>query len=147
MFPLLAIHGTKVISPIKAKAPAPAGETRRHSFTDEQDDEDDSFTAIPGATTGGGFGAVDSTVSVSNPAGTASAARRASSSENGNRPGTADAAGAVASAEIDQLERLVTMGDGEHDVYTCHCWGLDGTLWAVNEPGRLVSTRNIPLIA
>lgn len=57
-----------------------------------------------------------------------------------SRPGTTDAAGAVAAAERVQLESLVTMGDGTHDSFTCHCWGLESTLWAVNEPGQLVRT-------
>lgn len=63
------------------------------------------------------------------------------STAEGSRPETADAAGAVAAAEIVQLESLVTMGDGKHDVFTCHCWGLEGTLWAANEPGQLVRMR------
>ena len=67
----------------------------------------------------------------------ASLARRLSTAE-GSRPETADAAGAVAAAEMVQLESLVTMGDGKHDVFTCHCWGLEGTIWAANEPGQLV---------
>lgn len=78
--------------------------------------------------------------------GSTSHTRRASTAE-GSRPETADAAGAVAAAEIVQLESLVTMGDGKHDAFTCHCWGLEGTLWAVNEPGQLVrvwlSRRNM----
>lgn len=69
--------------------------------------------------------------------GAASAPSR-SPTADGSRPETADAAGAVAAAEIVQLESLVTMGDGKHDYFTCHCWGLEGTLWAINEPGQLV---------
>ena len=75
----------------------------------------------------------------------ASLARRLSTAE-GSRPKTADAAGAVAAAEMVQLESLVTMGDGKHDVFTCHCWGLEGTLWAANEPGQLVRTRWLRLV-
>lgn len=71
----------------------------------------------------------------------ASLARRLSTAEGSSRPETADAAGAVAAAEMVQLESLVTMGDGKHDVFTCHCWGLESTLWAANEPGQLVRTR------
>lgn len=128
----------KVISPIKAKVPAPAGKNKRRSLTDDDDLEDDVANVAAG--TAGNTDvpeAIDSVVPPAAPTDVATACA-SHSPEVPSKPKTADAAGAVAAAEIFQLESLVTMGDGKQDAYTCHCWGLEGTLWAVNEPGQLV---------
>lgn len=134
-----SMPGIKVISPTKAKAPTPAGKGRRRSFTDDEDIEDGVGNVIAGGSTADIPEEIDSAGVP--PLGPDSSTCRANSSDMTSRPETADAAGAVAAAEIFQLESLVTMGDGKHDAYTCHCWGLEGTLWAVNEPGQLVSVE------
>lgn len=126
----------KVISPIKAKVPTPVG--KRRSFTDDDDLEDDFANVAAGAASNADVPeAIDSVVPPAAPTDVATACTN-HAPEVPSRPKTADAAGAVAAAEIFQLESLVTMGDGKQDAYTCHCWGLEGTLWAVNEPGQLV---------
>lgn len=131
-----ANHCAKVISPTKAKAPVPPGKGKRHPFADDEDGEDEGVVA-QGATTKANA-VVPSAGDVAAPSALLSPVRRASASE-ASRPEPADMAGAVAAAEIVQLESVATMGDGKHDAFTCHCWGLEGTLWAVNEPGQLVS--------
>lgn len=128
----------QVISPIKATAPAPPGKGRRHLLGEDDDTEDDG-AAMPGTAAVGQLPRTNQ-VGVNGEAILAApvALARCPSTGEGNRPDTAEAAGAVAAAEIIQLENVVTMGDGKHDAFTCHCWGLEGTLWAVNEPGQLV---------
>ncbi|CAM9947612.1 unnamed protein product [Ectocarpus sp. 12 AP-2014] len=130
-----------VISPTKAKAPAPRGRGKRNPLGEEDDIEvDDVITdqnAIGTADRVNSTGGSDQPLpdAASAPA-DASASRSPCSSES-SQPETGDAAGAVAAAEIFHLENLVTMGDGKHDSFTCHCWGLESTIWAVNEPGQL----------
>lgn len=121
----------QVISPTKARAPAPPGKSKRALLEEEGETVTEGVTADPNTISG---------VKRVSSAGIASrtAPGAALAATEGSRPETADAAGAVAAAEIFQLESLVTMGDWKHDVFTCHCWGLEGTLWAANEPGQLV---------
>ncbi|CAM9308631.1 unnamed protein product [Ectocarpus sp. 4 AP-2014] len=130
-----------VISPTKAKAPAPRGRGKRNLLGEADDIEVNDVNADQNA-----IGTVDRVKSTgasdqplpdaANAPAEASASRSPSSSES-SQPETGDTAGAVAAAEIFHLENLVTMGDGKHDSFTCHCWGLESTLWAVNEPGQL----------
>ncbi|CAM9277675.1 unnamed protein product, partial [Laminaria digitata] len=125
-----------VISPTKARAPSPQGKSKRNPPGDDdgiaRDDASAGLNAAAGTADQGISAAVEDQSSAA-----ASLARRLSTAEGSSRPETADAAGAVAAAEMVQLESLVTMGDGKHDVFTCHCWGLESTLWAANEPGQL----------
>ncbi|CAN0362423.1 unnamed protein product [Pylaiella littoralis] len=130
-----------VISPTKARAPAPPGRGKRNLFGEEDHPESDDIFTDPntlGTAENVGSTSVDGQAlpGAAHTRGAASAPSR-SPTADGSRPETADAAGAVAAAEIVQLESLVTMGDGKHDYFTCHCWGLEGTLWAINEPGQL----------
>ncbi|CAM9713579.1 unnamed protein product, partial [Phaeothamnion confervicola] len=50
----------------------------------------------------------------------------------------ADDAAAAAADEVLELEKVVSTGDGRHERFTCHCWGLDDVLWAANELGHVV---------
>ena len=134
----------QVISPTKARAPAPPGRGKRDLLGEDGETEPEDVIADPNTTSAAerasSAGAESQTASSAALApATASTTCRAPAAE-GSRPETADAAGAVAAAEKVQLESLVTMGDGKHDAFTCHCWGLEGTLWAANEPGQLVRT-------
>lgn len=133
---LPTIH--QVISPIKATAPAPPGKGKRH-FLEEDDGGEDDDAAMPATAAAGNpprtkQGGANGEANLAAPV----ALTGRPSAGEGNRPDTAEAAGAVAAAEIIQLESVVTMGDGKHNAFTCHCWGLEGALWAVNEPGQLV---------
>lgn len=133
-----------MISPIKARAPTPLGKGKRNTLAEEDDVENHDVAVDSNEVdkTDPGSAAVsedqDPVGAASTPA-TSSLARRLSTAES-RRPETADAAGAVAAAEVAQLESLVSMGDGKHNSFTCHCWGLDATLWAANELGQLVRT-------
>lgn len=130
---------------MKAKAPAPPGNGKRNILGDEGETDDENVIADPNSLSAAGrassAGAECQTGSGAALAPAAVSSTYRASTAEGHRPETADAAGAVAAAEIVQLESLVTMGDGKHDAFTCHCWGLEGTLWAVNEPGQLVRMR------
>ncbi|CAM9331513.1 unnamed protein product [Ectocarpus sp. 6 AP-2014] len=130
-----------VISPTKAKAPAPRGRGKRNLLGEEDDIEVDDVNvdhnAIGTADRADSTGASDQPLHDTASAPAEASASRSPSSYESSQPETGDAAGAVAAAEIFHLENLVTMGDGKHDSFTCHCWGLESTLWAVNEPGQL----------
>ncbi|CBJ28164.1 conserved unknown protein [Ectocarpus siliculosus] len=130
-----------VISPTKAKAPAPRGRGKRNLLEEEDDIEVDDVNAdqnaIGTADRVNSTGASDQPLPDTTSAPAEASASRSPSSYESSQPETGDAAGAVAAAEIFHLENLVTMGDGKHDSFTCHCWGLESTLWAVNEPGQL----------
>ncbi|CAM9456895.1 unnamed protein product [Scytosiphon promiscuus] len=132
---------TWVISPIKARSPSPPGMGKRDLLREEDDIEPDKISADEdtiGMAENARHSCVDDRARASlDPAPVAALNMRRESTAEGNRPETADAAGAVAAAEMVQLESLVTMGDGKHDAFTCHCWGLEGVLWAANEPGQL----------
>lgn len=140
---IVTVH--QVISPTKARAPAPPGKGKRNLLDEDCETETEGVAADPN-TLSAAERASSAGVDCQTAPGAAlapavpSTTCRASAAE-GSRPETADAAGAVAAAEIVQLESLVTMGDGKHDAFTCHCWGLEGTLWAANEPGQLVRMR------
>lgn len=131
-----------MISPTKARAPAPPGRGKRNLLEEEDHPETDEIAADPNThSTAENENSADVDGQAppdATPTKTAASAPSRSSTADGSRPETADAAGAMAAAEIVQLESLVTMGDGKHDSFTCHCWGLESTLWAANEPGQLV---------
>lgn len=134
-----------MISPTKAKAPVHQGQDQRHRFDDDDDDDIDRVAA-PAGTLTTNVENIPAPVDGSNPLGmpgriAPALLDRATTgvTTDGDTVETLDAAGAVAAAEIVQLENLVTVGDGKHDVFTCHCWGLEASLWAANESGQLVS--------
>lgn len=130
---------------MKARAPAPPGRGKRNLLGKEGETkaETEGVAVDPNTTSAGepasSAGGVESQTApgATLAPGAAWTTSRAPTAE-GDRPETTDAAGAVTAAEIVQLESLVTMGDGKHDAFTSHCWGLENTLWAANEPGQLV---------
>lgn len=117
-----ALLALQVISPTKAKAPAPPGKGNQ-GILGEDNTVNNNGDGAQATFQGSGAPAWKT---------------QFISTSDGGLPETIDSAATAGAAEIAQLENLVTMGDGKHDSFTCHCWGLENTLWAVNEPGQLV---------
>lgn len=128
----------KVISPIKARIPIPAGKSKDQALEDDEDEDLDTANVLT-SDPDHPAGAVPGAVRVA-PGNVIAPQMRRTAGAEVSRPDLVDSAAAIAAAELLHLENLVSMGDGQHDAFTCHCWGLEGALWAVNEPGQLVGT-------
>lgn len=136
-FPCAILHA-KVIVPIKARTPAPQGKGKDHPLGDYLDNEGNPNSVnghignIHPAHTNG--------IVVDVPDGEETAQSYLPSPHGGevSRLEVTDTTRDIPAAELLHLESLVTMGDGQHDSFTCHCWGLEARVWAVNEPGQLV---------